>query len=169
MKKTKEGRQAARVESMFELEMEKFEELVEIAREAQKQGLTVDDWADNCGWMDWMEEFTEEEDGEPITEAENAAIDKIMNEAWSEAEQRMRERKDLLKDFVMNVLNDNNAKHNANLFAEDLFEGAYTEKVSFERNNRAQYNKLLAFCVENNLTVISTQPATLATVVRVEL
>lgn len=154
---------------MFELEMEKFEELVESAKEAQKQWLTVDDWKDGCGWMEWMEEFTEEEEGEPTTEAENEVIDKIMGEAWNEAERRMRERKDLLKDFVMNVLNENNANHNANLFAEDLFEGAYTEKVSFERNNRAQYNKLLAFCIENNLTVISTQPATFATVVRVEL
>jgi hypothetical protein len=154
---------------MFELEMEKFEKLVESAKEAQKQWLTVDDWKDGFGWMEWMEEFTEEEEGEPTTEAENAVIEKIMNEAWSEAEDRMRERKDLLKNFVMDILNEGNAWHNADLYAVDLFNGAYTEEVTFERRHRELYNKLLSFCIENNLTVISTQPATLATVVRVEL
>ena len=63
----------------------------------------------------------------------------------------------------MNVLNENNAKHNANSYAVDFYERAYTEKITFESNHREQYNKLLSFCIENNLTIISTQPGTLAT------
>lgn len=77
-------------------------------------------------------------------------------------------KENLLKDFVENVLNENNKYFNACLYCEECFENARNEKVTFNNNNRMQYNKLLAFCIENNLTVISTQPATLATVIRVE-
>lgn len=78
------------------------------------------------------------------------------------------DRENLLKHFVEEVLNQDNKYSNANLYSVDLFDGAKTEKVSFNRNHRELYNKLLAFCIEHNLTIISTQPATLATVVRIE-
>lgn len=34
------------------------------------------------GWEDWMEDFTEAEDGESITEREAEAIHKIVRKAW---------------------------------------------------------------------------------------
>lgn len=37
---------------------------------------------DELGWEDWMEEFTEAEDGEPISEREAEAIHKIVRKAW---------------------------------------------------------------------------------------
>ena len=81
----------------------------------------------------------------------------------------MNTRENLLREFVEDVLNKNNEWHNADLRSENFYEKAYTEKVSFRHHNRELYNKLLVFCAENNLTVISTEPGTLATVVRVEL
>lgn len=75
---------------------------------------------------------------------------------------------DILKNFVEQELNDHNKHNNADLASVEFFVGAKTEEVSFHRNHRAQYNRLLTFCAENNLTVVSTHPGTLTTVVRVE-
>lgn len=75
--------------------------------------------------------------------------------------------RNMLVDFVTNVLN--NGTHNATVYDEEFFEHAIHQRVAFHRNHRDLYNKLLAFCIENNLTVISTSPATLVTVVRIDL
>lgn len=75
---------------------------------------------------------------------------------------------ELLRNFVEKELNQGNTFNNANLFTDDFFVGGHTERVSFNRNHRALYNKLLIFCAENDLTVVSTHPATLATIIRIE-
>ena len=75
---------------------------------------------------------------------------------------------DILKNFVEKELNENNKHLNAELASVGFFIGAKNEEVSFHGNHRAQYNLLLKFCAENNLTVVSTHPGTLATVIRVE-
>ena len=75
---------------------------------------------------------------------------------------------DILKNFVEQELNENNKHLDAELASVGFFIGAKNEEVSFHWNNRAQYNLLLKFCAENNLTVVSTHPGTLATVIRVE-
>lgn len=77
-------------------------------------------------------------------------------------------KENLLKDFVEKVLNEDNQYFNACLNSEDFFQNARNERVTFKCKHREQYNKLLAFCIENNLTIISTQPGTLATVIRIE-
>lgn len=75
---------------------------------------------------------------------------------------------DILKNFVEQELNENNKHLNAEIASVGFFIGAKNEEVSFHGNHRAQYNLLLKFCAENNLTVVSTHPGTLATVIRVE-
>ena len=78
----------------------------------------------------------------------------------------MRE-KDLI-NFVTEVLNVNNQYHNAESHFYNAFEEYRELEIVFKRDHRKLYNKLLAYCADNNLTVISTCPATLATVVRVK-
>lgn len=39
------------------------------------------------GWQDWMEEYTESEEGEPVTESEGNKIEKILREAFSRSEE----------------------------------------------------------------------------------
>lgn len=73
-----------------------------------------------------------------------------------------------LVNFVVNVLNDNNKYNNASVYGIDVFDGGVIEEVVFNRNNRELYNKVLEFCIENNFTVISTNPATLSAIIRVE-
>lgn len=75
---------------------------------------------------------------------------------------------DILKNFVEQELNGHNKHNNAGLASVGFFDGAKTEEVTFHGNHRAQYNRLLIFCAENGLTVVSTHPGTLAAVVRVE-
>ena len=36
------------------------------------------------GWEDWMEDFTDEPEGEPATECESEDIDRVIREAWEE-------------------------------------------------------------------------------------
>ena len=74
----------------------------------------------------------------------------------------------MLADFVVNVLNDANQHDNAIVYDDAYFLGAHNERVEFNRNHREQYNKLLSFCIANNLTVVSTHPATLTTVIRID-
>ena len=78
-------------------------------------------------------------------------------------------RENILVDFVEKVLNDNNTYDNARVNTDNYYPKAITQRVVFERNHREQYNKLLQFCAESNLTVVSTLPATLSTVVRIDL
>lgn len=75
---------------------------------------------------------------------------------------------DILKNFVEQELNEHNKRNNAGLASVEFFDRAKTEEVTFHGNHRAQYNRLLMFCAENGLTVVSTHPGTLAAVVRVE-
>lgn len=78
-------------------------------------------------------------------------------------------RENILVDFVEKVLNENNRYDNARVHADNYYPKAITQWVVFERKHREQYNKLLQFCAENNLTVVSTLPATLSTIVRIDL
>ena len=78
-------------------------------------------------------------------------------------------RENILVYFVEKVLNENSRYDNARVHTDNYYPKAMTQRVVFERNHREQYNKLLQFCAENNLTVVSTLPATLSTVVRIDL
>ena len=77
--------------------------------------------------------------------------------------------KNILVDFIENEINNNGSACNAIVKVEETFDTAMHMSVIFNRNNREFYNKILAFCIENNLTVVSTRPATLATVVRIDI
>lgn len=74
----------------------------------------------------------------------------------------------ILKEFVENELNEKNKHLNATLYSVEFFPCAKTEEVAFHGNHREQYNKLLRFCADNNLTVVSTHPGTLAAVIRID-
>lgn len=37
-----------------------------------------------AGWQDWMEDYTDSADGEPITEAESKAIATLQRKVWAE-------------------------------------------------------------------------------------
>ncbi len=72
-----------------------------------------------------------------------------------------------LASFVTDELNENNKRANAGISDEEQFTDFEHVRVTFKRNNRANYNRLLSFCSENSLIVVSTHPATLETVIRV--
>ena len=74
---------------------------------------------------------------------------------------------DSLLQFIAIDLNDGNRKANAIAYSGETFAGAQNIIVAFTRNSQEQYNKLLKFCIENNLIVVRTVPATLETTVRV--
>ena len=74
-----------------------------------------------------------------------------------------------LIDFVSDTLCNGNRDHNADAFDDDRFDGGMNVRIAFYRRNRELYNKLLRFCAENDITVVKTTPATLETVVRIEM
>lgn len=78
-------------------------------------------------------------------------------------------KEDSLIAFVTNDLNDNNQWDNACTYLDDVFEGAINVKVVFKRDHSKLYARLLHFCAENGGIIVSTNPATLATIVRVKL
>ena len=46
---------------------------------------TIDEyelWQAEHGWQDWMNEYTEAEEGEPATDKEIEIMNKIMRECW---------------------------------------------------------------------------------------
>lgn len=69
--------------------------------------------------------------------------------------------------FVKNELCNGNRDHNATAYDGDRFDGAMNVRISFDRKPREQYNALLRFCADNDITIANTHPATLETVVRV--
>lgn len=73
-----------------------------------------------------------------------------------------------LIDFITKELNHNNEQHNCCTFNDDFFEKAKNVRVVFYRHHRELYHKLLVFCAENDLIVISTRPATYETILRIE-
>ena len=77
--------------------------------------------------------------------------------------------KDILANFVTEILNGNNKYSNAIVYDDKFYSKAITQKIVFKNNHREQYNRLLAFCIQNNLTIIKTHPGTLETIVRIEL
>ena len=76
--------------------------------------------------------------------------------------------RDKLLGFVTGVLNEDNKHTNAIPYDRAYYDGASEILIAFRRNHRAQYNALLRFCADNSLTVVSTQPASLATAVLCE-
>lgn len=72
-----------------------------------------------------------------------------------------------LLDFVTGVLNEGNKHDNAIAYDEAYFDGGKEVKIVFNRDHRKLYSKLLVFCAQENITVISTHPCTLETIVRV--
>lgn len=53
-------------------------------------------------------------------------------------------------------------------YAEDFYDHARDLKLVFNRDNSRFYRSLLHFCADNGILVISTNPATLSTVVRIK-
>ena len=84
----------------------------------------------------------------------NPAVDKILGD-------------NILIDFVQKVICSNNVENNATMFVDDTFLNSVNFKIRFNHDYRYYYNRLLKFCAENDLTIISTHPATLETIVRV--
>lgn len=74
-----------------------------------------------------------------------------------------------LIDFVVNELNNGNKENNAVTFDHEYYYGIHAKNVlvTFERDHSKLYAKLLMFCAENGGIVISTNPGTYATIVRV--
>lgn len=73
-----------------------------------------------------------------------------------------------LIDYVSNILCENNTVKNAVAFDHEVFEHYKHVKVVFHKNHKELYASLLAFCSENNLIVLETNPATYSTIVRIE-
>lgn len=74
----------------------------------------------------------------------------------------------ILIDFIMHILNEDGTRHNADLYDDQYFECAKYERVVFYKNHYTLYKRLMQFCIDNNLIIISTEPCTLSTVVRIE-
>lgn len=73
-------------------------------------------------------------------------------------------------EFIENELNENNTKHNATGYRGMLYANGHSDmEVTFNHceNAREMYNKLLAFCVTNDLIVVRTHPGTYTTTVRI--
>lgn len=68
---------------MNRLDTETRERLIRIAQNYDKEQLNL--FQGELGWEEWMEQFTESADGEPITEAESDVIDKITAEIFATA------------------------------------------------------------------------------------
>lgn len=74
----------------------------------------------------------------------------------------------MLNDFIETVLNEGNKRHNATAYDHEYFNSYVHVRVTFERNHKEQYAKLLYFCAEHDGIIISTLPATYETIVRVK-
>lgn len=61
------------------------EETYRSACDAVRGGDTFEEWAADYGWADWMDSYTNAADGEICSEAEFAAIDKVMRNIWAQA------------------------------------------------------------------------------------
>ena len=71
-------------------------------------------------------------------------------------------------EFIENELNENNTKHNATGYRGMLYANGHIDiDVTFNRNARELYNKLLMFCAVNELMIVRTHPGTYATTVRI--
>ncbi|MBP3921388.1 MAG: hypothetical protein J6D27_00280 [Ruminiclostridium sp.] len=68
---------------MNRLDTETRERLIRIAQNYDKEQLNL--FQGELGWEEWMEQFTEAADGEPITEAESDVIDGITAEIFATA------------------------------------------------------------------------------------
>lgn len=68
---------------MFRLSNEIRNSLIEEAKKYGKDELCL--YQAELGWQDWMNDFTEADEGEPISEAESKEIDKITEEAFNAA------------------------------------------------------------------------------------
>ena len=68
--------------------MTRAEELDHIVEAVKKGGYSRDEFnqfAAEYGWQDWMNDYTEAADGDPITEAESREIDKILEQGFKMA------------------------------------------------------------------------------------
>lgn len=73
----------------------------------------------------------------------------------------MNNKYEMITGFVTFDLNNSNTNCNAIAFDESEFE----VRIVFQKNHRALYNRLLMFCAEHDITILSTDAATLTTVV----
>ena len=73
---------------------------------------------------------------------------------------------DELIRFITETLNQHNKHTNAIAYDEQWLPKAVDTRIEFQNRNMEQYVKVLEFCSNSGMIVISTNPATLATVVR---
>lgn len=78
------------IESPKDLTALAWETLAEWVREDIRRykethaAATCEEYIEDIGWQEYMNAFTEAEEGEPVTEAESRAIDKWIGEQWEE-------------------------------------------------------------------------------------
>lgn len=68
---------------MYRLTEETKERLINEAKKYSQDEFRL--FADELGWEDWMEDFTEADDGDEFTEAEADEINKILKEIFEKA------------------------------------------------------------------------------------
>ena len=63
-----------------------YRQLVQLAESYQARRESYSLFESEIGWQDWMSNFTDAKDGEPITEREAERINAVLRQAWQEAE-----------------------------------------------------------------------------------
>lgn len=70
--------------------------------------------------------------------------------------------------FITKELNENNKRANAIAYDDEYFNGGKNIRITFRRDHKELYSRLLHFCADNEIMVIKTQPGTYETILRVE-
>lgn len=68
---------------MFRIDDEIVEKLIKEAKKYEAYDFNL--FVAEIGWEDWMNEFTDAEDGDPISEKESEEIDKILKQIFESA------------------------------------------------------------------------------------
>lgn len=73
-----------------------------------------------------------------------------------------------LLTFITKELNENNKYANVIPYDDEYFNGGKNIRITFRRDHKALYARLLHFCADNEITIIKTQPGTYETILRLE-
>lgn len=65
------------------MKYEERERLLKVAAGYKPEELQL--FIDETGWEDWMNDYTEAEEGDPISDRDCSAIDEILTEIFNEA------------------------------------------------------------------------------------
>lgn len=67
---------------MYRLETKELQRMVEMAKQYGCGEEECAEYLGSVGWEEWMNEFTEVPEGEPITEEESHEIDEVLREIF---------------------------------------------------------------------------------------